>query len=525
MTSRVDSPAAPTASTRPDPVLVEPTTWRGRALVPVLVYVGLLVAVISSVGAPLVPTLATDYGIQLGTAQWSLTIALLIGAVFAPVIGRLSDGPRRLHLLIAALGVMTTGSVLAAIPSDTFALLLLGRGMQGVGLSLLPLVMGVARDHLSPERARSTLATLSVTAVVGVGLGYPLTGVIAEHLDYRYAFWLAGLLGLVALVLAALVVPKSHHHPPAPFDLLGAVLLGLGLGGLLLAVSMGENWGWGSARVLALAVGSVVVLALWTWQQLRARIPLVDLRLMRQPTVATANVAAILAGVGMYMLMSMIIRYVQTPESTGYGLGASVLVASLVLLPMSAGSYFSSKLATALTRRMSPALVVCVGMLAFVAALSFFAADRRHLWEVLVVMGLAGVGIGCSFSVMPRMIVSVVAADQTGGALALNQVLRQVGYSVGSALSATVLTAHTVGASPFPTEDGYVVCAWIAIAMCVLTAVVTLGVQARSRTTAARRASLPDDELAVVESVDSGIAGVVGYEPEEARPSRGRNER
>ncbi len=63
------------------PSLVDPSTWRGRALVPVLVYIGLLVAVISSLGAPLVPTIADDYGVSLGTAQWSLTITLLVGAV------------------------------------------------------------------------------------------------------------------------------------------------------------------------------------------------------------------------------------------------------------------------------------------------------------------------------------------------------------------------------------------------------------------------------------------------------------
>jgi MFS family permease len=498
---------------------VDGTTWRGRLLVPLLVYIGLLTAVISSLGAPLVPTIATDYGVALGTAQWMLTITLLVGAVSAPVIGRLADGPHRLRILIATLAAMTLGSVLAALPTGVFGLLVLGRGLQGVGLSLLPLVMGVARDHLSPVRARSTLATLSVTAVVGVGLGYPLTGVVAEHLDYQVAFCMAAVLGLIALVLAALVVPGSGHRVSQRFDLTGAVMLGLGLAGAMLCLSMGGDWGWGSTRLIGVAALSLVVLAVWTWYQLRTRLPLIDLRLMRDPTVATANIAGVLAGVGMYILMSMVIRYVQTPESTGYGLGASVLVGSLVLLPMSAASYFSSKLAGHLGRWLRPGLVLPLGMLAFTAALLLFIAGRDQLWELFVVMGLAGLGIGCSFAVMPRMIVSAVPQGGTGSALALNQVLRQVGYSVGSALSATILTAHTTASSRYPASHGYTVGAWVGVGMCLLTAVVSLVLQLRGRAAADRPEPAGVDDVAtdraVEESVESAVVGAVAYEPDE----------
>ena len=516
MTSSVDTSAV---SHERVPIVVDPSTWRGRALVPVLVYVGLLVAVISSLGAPLVPTLADDYGVSLGTAQWSLTITLLVGAVTSPVIGRLADGPRRLHVLIVALAIMASGSALAALPTGVFALLLTGRAMQGVGLALLPLVMGVARDHLPAEQARSVLGTLSVTAVVGIGLGYPLTGVIAEHLDYRVAFWLAAALGLIALVLSALVVPTSMHRRSERFDFWGALLLGLGLAGLLVSISEGERWGWSSARLGVLAATSVLVLAVWTWQQLRVRQPLIDLRLMRNRTVLTANFAGVIAGVGMYILMSMIIRFVETPASTGYGLGASVLVGSLVLLPLSVASYFSSKLATYLGRWLSPGKILPLGLLAFVASLTLFATYRDHLWQVFVVMGIAGVGMGCSFAVMPRMIVSVVAPQETGSALAMNQVLRTVGYSIGSALSAAILSSHTGAASRFPTDSGYTVGAIVAIALCAVAGVVAVVLQAREARAApeADAVSDHDHDLEITESVDSAIAGVVAYEPDERR--------
>jgi MFS family permease len=155
---------------------------------------------------------------------------LLVGAVTSPVLGRLGDGQRRLHVLLAGSGAMVVGSVFAAVPIHLFALFLFGRGLQGCGLALLPLAMSVARDHLDRERAKSTLATLLVTGTVGVGLGYPLTAVIAEHLGLHAGFWLAAVLGVIAMGLSALVVPASAHRPCQHFDWTGAVMLGAGLG-------------------------------------------------------------------------------------------------------------------------------------------------------------------------------------------------------------------------------------------------------------------------------------------------------
>ncbi len=145
-------------------------------------------------------------------------------------------------------------------------------------------------------------------------------------------------------------------------------------------------------------------------------------------------------------------------------------------------------------------------------ALALFATHRDQLWEIFVVMGVAGVGMGCSFAVMPRMIVSVVAPEETGSALAMNQVLRTVGFSVGSALSAAILTAHTAASSRFPTNSGYTVGAIVAIGLVALAGIVALVLQARDT---AYVVASDDDKLAVTESVDSAIAGVLAYEPDE----------
>lgn len=447
--------------------------WRGRALVPVLVFLGMVVAVVSSLGAPLVPTIAEAEGVSLATAQWSLTIAFLVGAVATPVLGRLADGPRRRPVVLGALAVVVAGSVLAGLPLG-FPALLVGRAMQGVGLGLTSLAIAVARDHVGGERGGATIAVLSVTAVAGVGLGYPLTGLIAQDLGLHAGFWFGAAVSTIALVLAAVVLPDTPSRTAHPLDVAGAVLLGASLAGLLLALSEAASWGWSSPLLLSVTAGSLVLLGLWVRQELRVAHPLVDLRLVRHRSLLTADVTGLLAGIGMYLLLSLVTRFVQTPTSSGYGFGSSIVVTGLVLVPFSAASVAASRVAPALGRRTSPELVLPLGSLVFLLAVLSFLLLRSSLWMVFVTMGVAGLGVGCTFAAMPGLVVRAVPPEETGSAIGFNQVLRTIGYAAGSALSGTVLQAHTPGGQALPSASGYSTAAAIGCAVWVVTAVVSL---------------------------------------------------
>ncbi|OZC86256.1 MFS transporter [Rhodococcus sp. 06-418-1B] len=431
-----------------------PVGTRSRLLVPVLIAICTIVAVVSSVGAPLIPTVAETYGVSFTGAQWSLTITMLTGAVTVPVLGRLGDGPRRREVLIGALAVVLLGCIFAAVPGN-FALLIVGRGLQGIGLGLMPLAMAIARDHLDPPRARSCVAALSVTAVAGIGLGYPLTGVIAHVWGFHACFVVAALASALVLVSAVVVVPSSGHLTRHRLDVTGALVLGAGLTFLLLAISLGGQWGWGSPLLVGSFAAAAGTLALWARHELRTPHPIVQLRLLRNRSVLTADVTGLLAGIGMFVLSSTVIRLVQTPTDTGYGLGRSAMVAGLVLVPFSLASVAANRLLPAASRVLPKNLIMPIGALAFVAALVVFLVGRSELWVVFAVMGIAGLGVGFTFAAMPALIVSAVPRHETGSALGVNQVTRTVGGAIGSAVSATVLAAYTVPDTLYPTADGY----------------------------------------------------------------------
>ena len=179
-----------------------------RAFGPALVFVGLIISLISSLGAPLIPTIAHDLHASLSTTQWSLTATLLVAAITSPLIGRLGDGRQRKRVMLTCLGSVTLGGLLAAL-AQRVGVLIAGRALQGLGLAVMPLTMAAAREHLGEDRAPAVIAKLSVTAAVGVGLGYPATGFIAEHAGASGAFWFGTVVSALAFVVAAVVVPNS----------------------------------------------------------------------------------------------------------------------------------------------------------------------------------------------------------------------------------------------------------------------------------------------------------------------------
>ncbi len=309
-----------------------------RFLVGTMVFIALVVAAVGSLGAPLITAVADHYRVSLAAAQWTLTITLLSGAVATPLLSRLGSGPRHREVVLGTLVVVVAGSMLTVVPLP-FVLLLIGRAAQGVGLGLTALMMATARDHLREQRSASTIALLSVASTAGIGVGYPLAGLLTDLGGIRAAYALGLTITAAALAAAALVLPAAPPRASSRIDLRGALLLGTALLALLLVISQTDLWRHHTAIAALVLAASLALLACWTVLEARTASPLVDVRLLRRPTVAAANLVMFTGGVGMYLLLSLITRYVQTPSSAGYGFGLNTFQAGLVLVPFSAPGF------------------------------------------------------------------------------------------------------------------------------------------------------------------------------------------
>ncbi|MGA2835134.1 MAG: MFS transporter [Acidimicrobiales bacterium] len=461
---------------------------RPNLLVPSLVFVGLVVAVVSSLGAPLIPTVARIDRVPLSTAQWVLTAALLSGALATPVMGRLADGSRQRAVIAVTLSVVLVGCVLAAV-STSFVVLVVGRGMQGVGMGLLPVNMAIARRNLDRVTTGRAVATLSVSTAIGAGLGYPITSTVAELFGVHAAYWFGAAVVASALAFAVAVLPARSPAAPVRFDIAGAVLLTLAVTGVSVVLSEGGNWGWGSTTTLGLVACCLLVLVVWVPLELRCDHPLVNLHHLSNRSVLMADVSGFLMSMSMYLVVPIVVEFVQIPPSSGFGFGASVIVSGSVLVPLSAGTFLASRLLVPYERRFGARSMIPLGALVFGSAATYFALDHGSLWQAFVTMGIVGLGIGFTFAAMPGFIVRAVPASETGSATGLYQVLRNIGLSFGSALGAAVLLAFTGNGHTYPDVTGFRVALLVSAGLGVLTAVLSFVLPGGTAPPAAARAA------------------------------------
>lgn len=254
--------------------------------------------------------------------------------------------------------------------------------------------MAIARRHLSPEKAQRTIATLSVTTAIGAGLGYPVTGLIAQVLDFRAAYWFGAITVAGALVVAALVLPPGSGGTSQRFDFVGAGLLSLVVIGVSVVLSEGGGWGWASNRTIGIVAASVVLLAVWIPFELCFAHPLVDLRQVHNRSVLTADASGFLISIALYLLLPIIVVFVQIPTSTGFGFGSSLVVSGLVLVPLSVGSFVASRFLVAYERRFGTRTMIPLGSVMFGAGAAFFALEHSALWEAFVTVAICGLGVG-----------------------------------------------------------------------------------------------------------------------------------
>jgi MFS family permease len=175
----------------------------------------------------------------------------------------------------------------------------------------------------------------------------------------------------------------------------------------------------------------------------------------------------------MYLLVASVARLAQTPTTTGYGFGATVVVAGLILVPFSLASMAAGRLIRLLPAHLGPRAVLGSSSTLLAAAMGVFGSTRGSLWQLFLVMAIAGLGVGGAFAALPGLIVSAVPHAETGSAMSFNQVLRYVGYATGSALSATLLEAATPLGERLPRADGYTTVAIAGALVCAAMAIIT----------------------------------------------------
>jgi EmrB/QacA subfamily drug resistance transporter len=410
-------------------------------------------SLMQSLVTPVLPTIQHDLHTSPGTVTWVLTAWLLAASVATPLMGRISDMIGKDRALLIALAAIAAGCLVAAL-APSVGVLIAARVLQGLGGAVFPVSFGILRDEFPPAQVSSAVGAMAAVIATGSGLGIVLAGPIAGALDWRWLFWIPMAVVLLVLLAAWRLVPASPHRTPGRVNWLAAVLLSGWLVALLLPLSEATVWGWGSITTIGLFALAVVLLVGWLAAELRSSNPLIDMRMMRLPAVWTTNLVALLFGAVMFGVFAFLPQLMQVPAASGYGLGASVTGAGLLMLPMLVTMAVFGSLSGPLSRWIGSKPQLLIGAALSTLSTLSLTVDHGSGAAIATAGGVFGIGLGLVYSSMINLIVQSVPMHQTGTASGMNTNIRTIGASIGTAVVSSIVTSHP-GAQGLPAESGY----------------------------------------------------------------------
>ena len=417
------------------------------------------------------PDIGHDLGASVSGLAWvvdtynvALTGMLLLGAAMAERLGRT-------RVFLGGLMLFTLASLAAGLAPDLGALLG-ARVIMGVGAGLLlaPALAITAMVFPPGERA-GAVATWSSAGALGLALGPVLGGVIVGTLGWRWAFLLTVPFLVVAAIVGLKVLPEGRGAPDAASDWSGAGLSVVALVPLVTALIQAPRLGWGDPLIIELLVAGVLLMTAFVVRELRARQPVLDVRMLRRPGVlgaSTALFASYVSFMGIVFLVSLEAQLVT-------GLGA--LEYGLLLAPRAIAYWLTTRATTRLTRAGHGTQALAAGLALMVAAFAVLAFAPAHIAWTLIALVLDGVGAGLVVPVGVVVVLNDVPASAMSTASGLSVASRFAGSTIGVALLASVAVAGS-GTLAEGITNGYIAGGAL---MLVLTPVAVIALLRRDR--------------------------------------------
>jgi EmrB/QacA subfamily drug resistance transporter len=382
------------------------------------------------------PKIQGDFRIDLTTVTWVVVAYLLVvGSLLLP-FGRLGEVLSFKRVYLVGFAIFTGASVCCGAAPNELALIGF-RAIQAVGAAMI-MSMGpaiVARTFPAHERGRA-LGLNGVSVSIGLSLGPALGGILTQAATWRAIFLINVPIGIFAIVWAARILPAEEPQPNRQaFDVVGAVMSGIALFALLLALSEGQAWGWTSASILGLLAVFVVFAAGFIYVERTAVGPMIDLALFKIRPFTAGLVSVVVAFAGLFTATFLL------PFLLQQGRGFSPIEAGLLLTPVPITMAIVGAFSGAASDRFGPRLPASAGMAIMVLALltltqlpvDFSLPDL--IWRLV----LLGIGQGLFMSPNSSAVLGSVPRARVGTASGILAQMRVNGQALGIALSAAVV--------------------------------------------------------------------------------------
>lgn len=390
------------------------------------------------------PDIATAVGATQSQLTWIVDGYTLALACLVLPAGAVGDRYGRRLVLTVGLAVFTVGSLLPLVVQDPVwiiaARVLAGAGAAAVMPSTLSLITGL----LPADRRGNAIGLWAGVAGIAGVIGIVGSGFLVQVWSWESIFVVLAAVGALML-LCSFTLPESRADVPPRIDALGGTLVAVSLGCLVFGIISGPEYGWSSPVVVATLVVGFVVLAAFVVSQLRAREPLLDVRLFRNRGFSAGALSLTVQFGVTFGVFLILIQYLQLVQ------GYSPLGASLALAPMMAPLMLVAMISPRIAERVGLKAVMVVGMAAIAGGLLVMRgvdADSSYfalLWPTLIMSA----GLGLTAAPATTVIVSEAPEDKQGVAAAVNDATREVGASLGIAAAGSLLASgYSAGIAP-----------------------------------------------------------------------------
>ena len=388
------------------------------------------------------PHLQVAFSADLNSLQWILTVYALTQGVVTPTTAFFANrlGPK--HFYVISLALFTLGSALCGLAWN-LSVLIVFRVVQAIGgATLFPLAITLLFYEFPPNERGLAVGVLGVSALMAPAIGPTLGGYFVTFVAWRMIFYINVPVGIVAIIMAWLLLRERPSEARARFDLPGFVLAAGGLAAVLYALSNAPTYGWDSPSILITLVGGLCLLALLVVVEVQIANhggqPLVDLRLFANGPFLFSNIANALITFSFFGSMILLPIYLQELRAL------SAFQAGLFTVPLAFAAALAAIVGGRLVDRFGPPVVLLPGLVLMSLStwqLAEFQLSTPYAW-ILLISAIRGLGLGWLLQPLTVSALSGVARAQYTLASSLNMVTRFTFTSLGIALLATLVQSR-----------------------------------------------------------------------------------
>lgn len=449
-------------------VLTGKKRWAALAFLALGVSMIILDATIVNVA---IPTMVQDLNLTTADAEWVNAAYALTFASLLILAGRIADRSGRRLLFVIGVIVFVAASVLVAMSSAAVPLIM-ARALQGIGAAMiLPSSLSVINAVFTGRSRAVAFAVWGGTIGGMAALGPLVGGWLTTYASWHWAFLINVPIGIIVLIGVLMTVPETKElGGPRGIDVIGTLLVTIGLAGIVFALIEGQRYGWitptadftigswawplTSVSVVLVAgllgVIALVVLYFVEISRLRAgKVVILNLRLFKIRTFGAGNAVALIVSLGEFGLLFAIPLFLQATR------GYNALETGVILLALAIGSFVASGLGAPLAQRFGPVRILQLGMLLEaigIIGLGFVLSTTVTGWMMAPWLFIYGMGVGFATAQLTGVILCEIPVAESGQGSAVQSTSRQVGAAIGTAIIGSTLV-FGLGAVTTSLED------------------------------------------------------------------------